>query len=109
MGGMSGTIIGPIDGRFKNVSQTDITILEGGQAMWINDTNLQGDPGPGFEFDTMPVPKTPFPYRRMGSAVAANGTQTHVYHQLNGSVFAEEFWNGTGFWEASRNVSVGIS
>lgn len=43
--------------------------------------------------DQTALPNSSFPFARLASVRSADGTATFVYHQINGTTFAEEQWD----------------
>ena len=59
--------------------------------MWINDTQPALIPTEDTENATLP--SNEFPFRRLASVAATDGSATYLYHQMNGNTFAEEQWD----------------
>ena len=101
---------------FENIDRSGFTVLSGGLALWSNGTTVQwvGEYAQG-----LPAPSAPFPYPRLCSASAfrvtespvylPNETDSYVYHQINDSAMGEEHWDGSGFWQPSRIISIRTS
>ena len=102
-----------MSGSIKNVIHPDIAALPDGQALWFNGTTLENDEMAvqtvGSIIQTIPVPNVPFRYHRLASAMNVDGAECYIYHQLNDNTLAEEFWDGSGFWLPSSNISITTS
>lgn len=75
--------------------------------MWINDTQpvswSLGVPEPD-------LPGNAFPFARLASVTLADQSATFLYHQINGTTFAEEQWdNLLGAWAPSEYITVSDS
>lgn len=78
--------------------------------MWINDTK------PAIFFDKavpvskQPVPNWPenaFPFTRLASVITPDQSITYLYHQMNGTTFAEEQWdNSVTDWGSATYINV---
>ncbi|KAL8908882.1 MAG: hypothetical protein Q9171_005279 [Xanthocarpia ochracea] len=79
---------------------SDIISLSDGGAAWFNaSTPIFVD----HNAITLPSPKSSFPFHRLASTFAKFEIETYVYHQLNGSTFAEDLWDGaSGAWISSN-------
>ena len=91
----------------SSVQQSDITIFNKEYFIWI--TN--GKPAVLIPSEE-PVPKLPdnaFPFTRLASLTLADGSY-YLYHQINGTTFAEEQWDGTlQAWTATEYISISYS
>ena len=78
--------------------------------IWINDTK------PAIFFDKwvpvskQPVPNWPenaFPFTRLASVITPDKSITYLYHQMNGTTFAEEQWyNSVTDWSSPTYINV---
>ena len=65
-------------------------------AVWINGTQ------PSLISDlNATLPDNDFPFTRLASVISVDQSMTFLYHQMNGTTFAEEQW------DASENAWVG--
>ena len=88
---------------------SDSCVLAAGEVLWLNGTILavENQKGPCCSSAGDSMPNAPFPYQRLGCAFIPNATQTHVYHQLNGSTLAQEIWDEkSGAWLPSTLISI---
>ena len=80
----------------------------GPYGLWVNGSTLSIFPvssgnGPTAEKNI----GSPFPFKRLASITAVNSTNFYLYHQINETTFAEDFWEtDVGEWTASVNVSI---
>lgn len=61
---------------------------------WVNGTNLAAYTTRNIGLSTRP--KSPFPYSRLAGTVSANGSEVLLYHQVNGTGWAEDVYNLDG-------------
>lgn len=53
------------------------------------------------------LPNNSFPFTRLASVTLADQSATFVYHQMNGTTFAEEQWDASeNAWTSSENFTV---
>ena len=75
-------------------------------AIWINGTR----PVSIFSHDNGPaetLPDIEFPFARLASVTSADQSATFIYHQLDGTTFAEEQWDfQLNVWHPSINITV---
>ena len=51
------------------------------------------------------TPKSPFPFARLACVTSQN--ETYLYHQINGTTFAEEQWHeSVGTWGTTEYIHV---
>ncbi|KAL8922842.1 MAG: hypothetical protein Q9208_004967 [Pyrenodesmia sp. 3 TL-2023] len=98
-----------VDYTPKNFS--DIVLLSpkrgfDNHVLWFNGSTLQGDPN----MPSVGAPSTPFPFQRLASTYATNFTKTYLYHQLDDSTIAEEFWDDakSTVW-FSNNITIEVA
>lgn len=83
--------------RGSNISirQSDIAFIQSSSAIWINRTRpilIYDLNGPAF----IPVPpNNTFPFTRLAAATSSDQSTTSVYHQINGTTFAEETYDSS--------------
>ena len=73
---------------YYSIRQSDIAMFDSHCALWINGTEpalINGDPST--------APKRSFPFARLASVTLAGQSTTFLYHQINGTTFAEEQWD----------------
>lgn len=53
------------------------------------------------------APAGPFPFKRLASITMANQTESYLYHQINGTVLAEEqYLPGLNQWVTSSHITI---
>lgn len=72
-----------------SIRQSDIAMFGPQFAIWINGTQ------PTFVYGGFELPDIVFPFRRLASVTLADGSATFIYHQINGTTFAEEQWDNS--------------
>ena len=90
---------------FKNTSiqQSDIAMFGSSYAIWINGTQ------PAL-INADQTPNNSFPFSRLASVTLADQSATFLYHQINGTTFAEEQWDASeNAWIPSVYISVSDS
>ncbi|CAF9932696.1 hypothetical protein IMSHALPRED_008956 [Imshaugia aleurites] len=98
-----GSYTGSNNQNYSSVRQSDIAAFNTGYAIWINGTQpvaitAELGPPPG-------TPNNSFPFARLASVTVQ--TTTFLYHQIDGTTFAEEQWDSTeGAWLRSENITV---
>lgn len=78
-------------------------------AIWINGTKPAAISynGIGLVKDHRAVPNASFPLKRLASATSPDQTITYLYHQINGTTFAEEqYITSTNQWIPSAYITV---
>lgn len=74
---------------YDPVHQADIaTIVNGTESIWVNGTKPTV-----FYGQKVNMPVTSFPFARLASVSTSDGSVTYLYHQMNGTTFAEEQWD----------------
>ena len=77
------------------VSQSDMAVINisfGAEVIWINKSKPEVAYGSS-------VPKNTFPFARLASVTTLDNQTTYLYHQMNGTTFAEEsFEASVGEW-----------
>ena len=75
------------------IRRSDIAVFGSmAEVMWINGT--QPTLFCGEEFD-MQMPDNKFPFTRLANIVSLDGSTFFLYHQINGTTFAEEQYDRT--------------
>lgn len=88
-----------------SIGRSDIAIFGGSGnffAFWINGTQptIVGQQGAG-------TPDTAFPFARLASVTLADESATFLYHQINGTTFAEEQWDASvNIWTTTDYITV---
>lgn len=87
----------PSSREYTPINQSDIATFGSStgsfHGIWINGTQpvlMPVDPTL-----TAKVPDNEFPFTRLASVTSTDGSATYLYHQMNGSTFAEEQWDDT--------------
>ena len=75
------------------IQPSDIAMFGSESAMWVNDT--QPVLYPGLIDVAPPLPDSKFPFARLASVTLADQSATFLYHQINGTTFAEEQWDAS--------------
>ena len=99
-------------GDLHSIHQSDIALFGSDvYGIWINGTQpvLVTFSGDG----TPPLPSNEFPFTRLASISTAGITTsdgittTYLYHQMNGTTFAEEEWDdGLRAWSSTEYITV---
>ena len=79
------------------------------ETLWFNQTKLKYGliSSNDTENSDQLLPDSQFPFRRLGLASNWSVSGAYVYHQMNDSIIAEEFWNESeNFWQPSKNISI---
>lgn len=91
---------------YVSCKQSDIAGLgnQSYSAMWINGTQsaliTADSPKPT-------LPSNEFPFKRLASVTSTDGSTTYLYHQMNGTTFAEEQWDDTEqIWLATEYITI---
>ena len=97
---------------YNSIPQSDIAWFGKGYTIWINHTRpvvVVQD----FIAPTLETPKPPdnvFPLARLASITLADQSYSYLYHQINGTTFAEEQWDGVlQAWTATEYISISYS
>ena len=79
-----------------SLQQSDMAVIFNKNAqdvIWINQSKAQ------VGFETITAPKNTFPFTRLASATTSDNRTTYLYHQMNETTFAEEFFEASvGEW-----------
>lgn len=90
--------------NYSSINQSDTATFDNGYAIWINGTQ----PVIIRAWDyTVPLetPNNSFPFARLASVTFE--TMTFLYHQIDGTTFAEEQWDASeNAWTSSENFTV---
>ena len=78
-------------GNYSSIRQSDVALFGNDYAMWVNGTQPASSPG----VQTAALPDNSFPFTRLASATLADQSATFLYHQMNGTTFAEEQWDAS--------------
>ena len=81
----------PQSGTYSSIHQSDIALFGPQYAVWINGT--QPALAAPFPFPGTGLPNNTFPFARLASVTSADQSTTFLYHQMNGTTFAEEQWD----------------
>ena len=85
------------------IHQSDIAVFADDTVIWINGTNpviVAGSWNP-------PLPDNVFPFTRLAYTTSADQSFTYLYHQINGTTFAEEQWDNALFsWTATQYITI---
>lgn len=79
-------------GNNSSIHQSDIALFGTSSAIWINGTQ----PQPALinpDNTAITLPDIEFPFARLASVTLADQSATFLYHQINGTTFAEEQWD----------------
>ncbi len=89
---------------YSSINQSDIALF-GAFAIWINRTQpviVTFDK----DQNTTP-PDSAFPYTRLASITLSDLSFTYLYHQINGTTFAEEQWDDLAqAWTATEYINI---
>ena len=55
------------------------------------------------------MPKTPFPYSRLAGTTVGNSSNIYLYHQINGTVIAEDMYNTDGGFFSTTYMTIALS
>lgn len=100
----------PPSKELNPINQSDIAVFGLSQlyGVWVNGTRpvlilMTYNPA-------ATVPDNEFPFRRLASSTLTDGSTTYLYHQMNGSTFAEEQWdNSLNAWLPPEYIIVSDS
>lgn len=91
----------PYPANLTSIHQSDIAVFGSFNAIWINGTQ------PIIVNPHDAEPDSVFPFARLASVTLADQSATFLYHQLNGTTFAEEQWdNSLNDWLPSEYITV---
>ena len=93
----------------------DLAPLPGGSSAYVHSSSELASTNTNLDFYAgavdwrLPWPRSQFPFNRLASALVSNSTEVYLYHQLDDSVFAEDYWDGTSqFWRSS-NITINLA
>ena len=97
---------------YSSIHQSDIAVFGQGFTIWINHTrpvvDVQDYVGPPIA--PLKPPNNKFPFARLASITLADGSYSYLYHQINGTTFAEEQWDLIQqAWTATEYISISYS
>ena len=102
---------------YTSIHQSDVAVFGSYFGIWINGTQpaiidiangnsdilVDGMPVNGFPF----APNNAFPFARLASVTSADQSTTFLYHQMNGTTFAEEQWDASlSAWIPTEYITV---
>ena len=89
--------------EYSSIYKSDIALFGEANAIWINHTQPTIlDPCCGYS-----PPNNTFPFSRLASTTPAGSTYTYLYHQINGTTFAEERWDSAeGTWTTTDYIVI---
>ena len=97
----------PSNKDYRSIHQSDVAAFGSYYSIWINGTQpvLIG------EDDSNPsLPSSEFPFKRLASVTLTDGSATYLYHQMNGTTFAEEQWDDSlQNWVSTEYITVSDS
>lgn len=79
--------------NLTSIHQSDIALFGPYYGIWINGTQpvlIQME-----YYPAATVPYNEFPFTRLASVTLNDQSATYLYHQMNGTTFAEEQWDNT--------------
>lgn len=90
---------------YASIHQSDLADfgMESAYAIWVNGTR------PALLGNTFnpTLPSNEFPFKRLASVTLADGSATYLYHQMNGTTFAEEQWDDAlQIWLRTEYITV---
>lgn len=90
---------------YGSVHQSDVALFGRFGAIWINGTQPKIEHVIGF-----PTPDSTFPFTRLAGVTLADYSFAFLYHQINGTTFAEEQWDEeAGEWGVPQYITVSDS
>ena len=90
---------------YVSIHQSDIALFGQEYGLWINGT--QPALIPTVSTQNAALPSNHFPFRRLASVTPSDGSATYLYHQINGTTFAEEQWDDSfQSWVGTEYISV---
>ena len=89
--------------NYNQIQQSDVALFGSGNFIWINGTQPVTD-------SEGTTPNISFPFTRLASVNTVDQSMTFLYHQINGTTFAEEQWdNSESIWLPSQYITVSDS
>lgn len=90
----------------SSILQSDIAMFGTYNAISINNTQPTSLLG---SLPEVELPNNSFPFARLASVTLADQSATFIYHQINGTTFAEEQWdNSLNVWIPSVYITVSV-
>lgn len=83
----------PPSREYTSINQSDIATFGSAYGIWINGTQPVLMLMAYVQAGT--VPDNVFPFTRLASVTLTDQSATYLYHQMNGTTFAEEQWDNT--------------
>ena len=96
---------------YTSIHQSDIAGFgsNDGNGIWVNGTQPALIQPENTESASL-LPSNHFPFKRLASVSLADGSATYLYHQINGTTFAEEEWdNSFQGWVNTEYITVSDS
>lgn len=88
----------------NSILQSDIALFGTNNAISISSTQPTSLLGSLLEVE---LPNNSFPFARLASVTLADQSATFIYHQINGTTFAEEQWDNSLYvWIPSVYITV---
>ena len=85
--------------NYSLISQSDVATVGQSDAIWINGTQP-------VTYQNAP-PNISFPFARLASVDSADKSMAFLYHQINGTTFAEEQWDDSlKIWMDTEYITV---
>ncbi|MCJ1463156.1 hypothetical protein MMC07_001761 [Pseudocyphellaria aurata] len=91
----------------QRIEQSDVALVDGplGFGLWVEDQKL------AFLYTgrmaNIRLLESPFPFPRLARSFPQDRTVFYLYHQLNGSAFAEDQWDASiSEWTKSTNIHI---
>ena len=89
-----------------SIRHSDIAMLGSYYAIWINGTKPVLYNSDTAALDTV-LPDNAFPFARLASVTLADESATFLYHQIDGTTFAEEQWDDSlSAWIPTEYITV---
>ena len=99
----------PASDDYSSIHQSDIAPFGSSYALWINGTQPALIPT-RINDAVLTLPSNDFPFKRLASVTLTDGSATYLYHQMNGTTFAEEQWhNALRDWLPTEYITVSDS
>ena len=83
----------PLPRGYNSIQQSDIALFNTFYGIWINGTQPVLINNLDLASVLVSLPVNEFPFKRLASVNSTDGSTTYLYHQINGSTFAEEAWD----------------
>ena len=83
----------PPSKEYSSIHQSDVATFDSVSQypIWINGTQPALIPQSGQSAVTLPPNE--FPFKRLASVTSTDNSASYLYHQINGTTFAEEQWD----------------